>query len=497
MHSCITTKIVIDLNLNQSLMKNIVLVLTIYLVACMSIACKSEGETTVEDIDTDNLNTYVSSIQDSDFNGTLLVAHKGDILVNKGFGKSNIEADIDNTSSTIFDIGSITKQFTGAAILKLEMQQKLKITDTISNYFSNVPNDKSDITIHHLLTHSAGLPPAIGDDYEELSDEEFVKRAFDQELLHDVGEKYEYSNVGYSLLALIIERVSNMTYEAYLNRHLFKPAGMDNTGYVLPKWNEKNIAVGYIKNRSWGKPNEKKWRSDGPYLNLKGNGGILSTTGDLFKWHKALLGDVILDPAAKKKYYSPHIKEYDDGDSFYGYGWVIIPTRRNTNLITHNGGNGIFFADFWRYLEEEITVIVLTNRASRQAEDLAMNAALSIIDPDHEVVPITEEDNNEVNIKQLCNEAFLTIKNGNEDELRSFINNNCSPEFIDMMPLEEHLSFLGKMKKRLQSGIIQSGDIKEEEVVLRIKTDTEEFNMILGIFQNEKDTFKIEGIMLD
>ncbi|MBN4070426.1 serine hydrolase [Olleya sp. AH-315-F22] len=462
-------------------------------------SCKSQEESYA--INTySTLNNFIENLENSVFSGSILVAHKGDIIINKGFGKSNIEDNLDNTSSTIFDIGSITKQFTGAGILKLEMQGKLSVNDKISRYFPEVPEDKKDITIHHLLTHSSGLIPAIGDDYEEISEQDFVSKAFKQPLLFKSGSNYEYSNVGYSLLALIIEKTSGVFYEEYLRNNLFSPANMNHTGYVLPKWDDKEIAIGYNRNKVWGKPNDKKWNTNAPYLNLKGNGGILSTTEDLYKWHKVLDGTTILSDEAKAKYYGKHIKEGEDASSYYGYGWAIFPTSRNTDLIAHNGGNGIFFADFWRYLNEDIVIILMTNKADRQSERICSQIASCIIYPEKELSNKNKSNDytfDDSIIETLSNHVFLTIKDGNQENLKSFLNEYCTTNFKNMAPLETHYKFLGKMKERLNNGKITNINIDQDEVILEITTNSEVFDMILNVIQTSNNKLKIDGIMLD
>jgi len=318
----------------------------------------------------EDLESYLEKLEKSDFSGVILISHKDKIVHHQAYGMSDKKQNLTNQKNTVFDIGSVTKQFTGAGILKLEMEGKLSVEDKISTFFENVPGDKKDITIHQLLTHSSGLVDVIGGDYEEISEIDFLNEVFKAELSYPIGAQYQYSNVGYSLLALIIEKASKMKYEAYLNKTLFTPAQMSSTGYVMPNWQEKNIAKGYTKNKEHKRPNEENWGIDGPYLNLKGNGGLLSNAKDLLKWHRALLGNEILNDKAKKKYFERHIKEYPDGNSFYGYGWVVMPTPMNKTVIWHNGGNGIFFTDFWRFEEEDLAIVVLSNSHRGDNDDI-------------------------------------------------------------------------------------------------------------------------------
>lgn len=328
---------------------------------------KSFNDTVVGELG-ERIDRRVLELAAKGLSGVLLIAKDGRIVLNKGYGLANREKQISYTPKTVFDIGSLTKQFTGAAILKLEMQGKLRTSDKIAKYFKDVPPDKADITLHQLLTHSAGLVGDVGtDDYQKMSRDEIIKLTLNSKLLSVPGEKYKYSNVGYSLLGAIIELITGKTYERYLHDNLFKPAGMKETGYVIPKWSRANLAVGYENDgKAWGTPLDHPWDTDGPYWNLRANGGILSTVGDLYKWHLALEGEKILSKAAKEKYFAPHVPEQPARTSFYGYGWVTQKTRRDTRLIWHDGGNGFFFANFQRYVDERTVIIVATNTPKRE-----------------------------------------------------------------------------------------------------------------------------------
>ena len=167
-----------------------------------------------------------------------------------------------NSPKTVSDIGSITKQFTAAAILKLEMQGKLSTDDKITKYFQNVPPDKSDITIHQLLRHSSGLPGGVGGDYEKIGEPEFVEKVLPRrsDLPSERGLVLEYR-----LQSARIDRRESLrsSYEQYLYENLWKPAGMEMTGYTRPSFNKDLIAVGYQNDERWGKPTEKEWAGDG------------------------------------------------------------------------------------------------------------------------------------------------------------------------------------------------------------------------------------------
>ena len=308
------------------------------------------------------LDEYLSRLARFGFSGAVLVAQDGKVAVEKGYGLANREQGIAYTAATVSTIGSITKMFTAAAILKLEMQGRLRVEDPIAKYLPDVPPDKSDITIHQLLTHTAGLRADYGGrDSDPITRDDLVKLVLTTPLAARPGARHEYSNEGYSLLGAIVERVSGRSYEEYLRDNVLKPAGMNDTGYVLPRWSPARIAHGYTDGGDWGTLQQKGWREDGPGWYLKANGGLHSTVGDLYRWHLALQNDTVLSAAAREKYTKPYVPEGPQAQSFYAYGWAVFTTPRNTRLVAHNGGNGVFAADFRRYVDEKTVVIAMSN----------------------------------------------------------------------------------------------------------------------------------------
>lgn len=302
------------------------------------------------------------------YSGSLLVAKGGDVVLSNGYGLADRENGVPVTAETVFDIGSITKQFTAAAILKLEMEGRLSVDDPVSRWFPGVPADKAGMTLHHLLTHSSGLRDQFGGDYEVAERDSLAGVILASRLQWAPGTRYDYSNAGYTLLAAVVEKASGMGYEEYLRQKLWAPAGMTRTGYVGVQWRPGELAVGYRGGQRWGTPTDQRWAPDGPWWNLRGNGGILSTVTDLFRWHRALEGDAVLSAEAKRKMWTPHVPEDAGGSSHYGYGWAIFQTPRDTRLIAHNGGNGVFFADFRRYVDEGVVILVMSNGAEASAE---------------------------------------------------------------------------------------------------------------------------------
>ena len=378
---------------------------------------------------TRRIENYLNELEKVGFSGTVLVELNGKKVISKGYGFRDFNQKLKNTPDTIFDIGSITKQFTAAAILKLEMQGKLSTDDKISRYFSDVPPDKSEITIHQLLRHSSGLPGVVGGDFDQISESEFVKKVLQAPLKFESGARFSYSNVGYSLLGLIIEKVSGLSYEQFLYENLWKPAGMELTGYTRPNFDKNLIANGYKNDELWGKPTEKAWDKDAPFWHLKANGGILSTTEDLYKWNLALLSDKILSKEAKEKYYHPKLRPNENDNPYYAYGWDILKTKRSTFLARHNGTNRIFYADFYRYLDEGITIIGLSNKAHENFTQANLEISKIIFDSNFK--PEIPTADNAAN-RNFTNEIIkITLEKGFEAAALNYKKRNSSVNLLE------------------------------------------------------------------
>ncbi len=317
-----------------------------------------EGEIVIAGKPGAQLDQYMTRLARFGFSGALLVAKDGKVILHKGYGRADFARGIPITSETVFDVASLTKQFTAAAILKLEMQNRLKTGDRISKFLPNVPKDKAGITLHHLLTHTSGLPT----DYmlgTNLSREQFVAGILRAPLAARPGQKYLYSNAGYTLLAAIIENVAGQSYEPFLTEQLFSPAGMSNTGFYHDtcKWPPALVAHGYHESIDHGSPQRR--RPDYKYL---GAYCVLASVGDLYKWELALRRNTVLSAAAKRKLFTAHAATGEPGVS-YGYGWKIETTNRRTTLISHGGVHPDGFNCLYLYYpNEDLVVIAVSNK---------------------------------------------------------------------------------------------------------------------------------------
>lgn len=379
------------------------------------------------------IDKYLLAGEANGFSGAVLIAKKGRIVLNKGYGLANRTAGIPNTPKTIFSTGSVTKQFTATAILKLAEQNKLKLSDPISTFFESLPKDKRDISIHQLLTHAGGLVDVIGEgDFDYRSTDDFFETLFATALLHEPGTRHRYSNASYSVLARIIELVSGQGYEEFLQEHLFEPSGMRQTGYLLPKWNTNTLAHGYIRGvTDWGAMIPRFQEAGKIAWSLKGNGGIQSTQEDMFKWYKSLKTNKVLSKSSTKLLSTPYIQEQQGSDeSFYAYGWAIFNSNRNTKIVTHNGSNGIFFHEFMWLPEEDVVIIFSTNAYSRNVE-MSWKLEKMIFDKTYQPSPI----------KKSPSVLALDFIEKNEadqaDKLKTLIKQEYGAEFEDANVLNQ------------------------------------------------------------
>jgi CubicO group peptidase (beta-lactamase class C family) len=294
------------------------------------------------------------------FSGAVLVAKNGKKVIHKGYGWAVRERKLPVSTKTVFDIGSISKPFTATAVMKLEQEGKLNVTDSITEFFDDVPDDKKAITIHHLLTHSAGLGEYhdTKGDFEEMTREEAVQHIFNQKLKFNPGTDYAYSNSGFTLIAVIVEKVSGQPFKRFLEGQIFNPAGMTYTGfYRNPSWKKENDVHGY-NDRKLGKENSPLTWPEITWA-LLGNGGLVSSAEDLFKFHLSMKSSKVFSQKTKKKSYTGHVKIGED--AMMGYGWGIRSTEHGKR-VSHGGANDFGFrAMFIRYLEEDVVIIITTN----------------------------------------------------------------------------------------------------------------------------------------
>jgi len=289
------------------------------------------------------------------FSGTVLVARDGKILFQKAYGLANREWNIANTLDTKFRLGSITKQFTAAAIMQLAEQGKLSIDDPISKYYTDAPASWAKVTIKHLLTHTSGIPsytdlPSFFQNqaFTDLTPEGIIKLTRDAPLQFEPGTQFRYDNSGYILLGYVIEKVSGQTYADYLQKQIFDKLGMRNSGY------DSNTTI--IARRASGyQPKDKGWQN-ATYLSMTlpyAAGSLYSTVGDLLIWDQALYSGKVVSEASLKE-------QFTDYGNKYGFGWTIDKAYGHDRL-SHGGGINGFATFIARYPQDRLLVVALSN----------------------------------------------------------------------------------------------------------------------------------------
>lgn len=298
------------------------------------------------------MNAYAKS---SRFNGSALVAKNGTILLNKGYGYRNAADKVTNNEQTIFQLGSITKQFTSTVILKLQEEKKLSVYDKLSKYFPAYPKGDS-ITIEQLMTHTSGIYSYTNDrdfmanEVTKPTNREAIMAMFiSKPLDFSPGTSWNYSNSGYSLLGYIIEIVTKQPYEQAVRKYIFTPLRMTHSGFDFAHLKNKQKATGYFE------LNDKETIT-APVVDSTVSysaGAIYSTTGDLYLWHKALQKHNILSKAQQEKAYTPVKNKY-------GYGWGI-DSIEGKRKVSHGGGIHGFTTSIARVPEDDICIVLLSN----------------------------------------------------------------------------------------------------------------------------------------
>lgn len=327
------------------------------------------------------------------FHGAVLVAQNGKPLVSKAYGLANREFGIPNTTSTKFRIGSVTKQFTAAAILYLEKQGKLQVGDKVSTYLPDWPKPWDAMTVHHLLSHTGGFPalkfnvvsnvsglsrPVWLPRYDKISDylgpgEELLPPDFAP------GEGWMYSNIGYVALGLIVEKVSGLTYSAFLTKEFFEPLEMHSTGCEEPQ----RLIIG----RACGYALKGEVYENAPFVDLRvtgGAGAAYSTLNDLLTWDRALTTNRILSEAATAKLFTPV-------RSGYGYGWWV-GQRMGHDEQWHRGNVNGFVAVDSRFPREDLSIIVLSNVERTSVRAIATELAAIAFEKPYEIPMERRED---------------------------------------------------------------------------------------------------------
>lgn len=304
-------------------------------------------------------------VDDNSFMGTVLVARGDQVLLSKGYGFANLEWNVPNTPSTRFRLGSITKQFTAAAIVLLAERGQLAFEDPVKKHWPDAPPAWEAITVFHLLTHTSGIPsftnyPDYMQEwkYHESPPEKSLEHVRGKPLDFAPGERMSYNNSGYVLLGLLIERVSGQTYADFLRDNIFEPLGMNDSGYDL------NATI--IANRAAGYSRSPEGVRNAPYVDMTiphGAGALYSTTEDLLKWTRGVFGGKLVSVASLEKMTTPFKNDYAFG--------LVVNNAGDRKTIMHGGSIEGFNTELRYYPDSKITVVVLANVNGPTAGQLA------------------------------------------------------------------------------------------------------------------------------
>ena len=304
----------------------------------------------------------------------LAVIRDGVPIKVKGYGLANIELNVPVNPETIFQSGSVGKQFTAFLVMRLVEQGKIKLGEPITSYFPNSPNTWQKITVRHLLTHTSGIANYTDDflggnlraDYTE---DQMMEKAKQMPLDFQPGEKWSYSNTGYVLLGILIHKVSGQFYGDLLKRYVFQPLSMETARIISEADIIPNRAAGYrLENGEW---KNQEWVS--PSLNTTADGALYFTILDLVKWDAALSSGRILSRSSYDQIWSP-VRLTNDSLHPYGFGWFLSPIN-GRKAVYHSGGWQGFNTFIGRYLDDHLTVMVLANLATAYSDKIARSVA--------------------------------------------------------------------------------------------------------------------------
>lgn len=321
-----------------------------------------------------------SFVKTEGFSGSVLLARDGRSLFSKAYGLANIELDVPNTPQTLFRIASITKPFTATSIMMLQERGKLSVNDSFCKYLADCPSAWQSITIRNLLTHTSGLPRYNGPEYRKraplpVTHDEIIVRLKSKPLEFTPGEKFDYTDSGYYLLGMIIERLSGRSYDDFLQQNICVPLRMKHTGYHGARSIVRNRASGYslLKDRSL-----LSSLYEDPSVRFAA-GAIWSTTEDLLRFDTALHAGKLVSRKSLDEMSTPFKESY-------GYGLGISHDHKR-RAIGHAGSVSGFTCDYVHYVTGGVTVIILSNKPGFGDLDTITTALTAIVFSEKYILP--------------------------------------------------------------------------------------------------------------
>ena len=351
------------------------IILLVYVMTCTALAQNNyhkPSSSSLSDMDNE-IRKYM--LANNIPGGLIAIAKDGKLDFVHTYGKSNVELDVDVARDHVFEIGSISKQFVTAAVMMLVEEGKLKLDDSIHKYLPQLPSEWIGVTVRQTLNHTSGIP-----DYEEIftydiyrlrvTPEDIIKIATSRPMDFEPGTGWYYSNTAFYLASMIVERIDGLPIGKVLKKRIFDPVGMSSTRFADPETIIKGRAEGYWVNKKGDLINRNATETS----STLGAGGLLSSAVDMAKWDAVLYGNELLSEKSKEIMWTSTILP-DGTDMGYALGWNV-KNDRGLKTTSHGGQVAGFVANFSRYTDEGVAVIVFLNRyrvSSEKAKDIVLN----------------------------------------------------------------------------------------------------------------------------
>jgi len=304
---------------------------------------------------------------------SLLVIHNGEIVKAQGYGYSNVELQVPVNPGTVFQSGSVGKQFTATAVMMLVEEGKLSLDDPLAKFFPDAPPAWKQVTVRHLLSHTAGFTdyPENFNFREDRTEEQILKAIEALPLAFPPGSQWKYANLGYATLGILIHRVSGQFYGDFLQQRIFRPLGMNTTRIISESDTVPNRSAGYhlvkgeLKNQEWVAPS----------LNTTADGRLYFSVLDLAKWDAALYTEKLLKRSSLEQMWTPvKLNNGRPNPDHYGFGWFINEIGGH-RVIEHEGAWQGFNTNISRYVDDKLTVVVLANLADCHPDEITHHVA--------------------------------------------------------------------------------------------------------------------------
>ncbi|NOX82089.1 MAG: serine hydrolase [Alphaproteobacteria bacterium] len=448
----------------------------------------------------DRLEAAFDELEAKGFTGVVGVAMNGEAPVFRGMGAAKNGVPDKNR---LVDIGSITKTITAVAVMKLVDNGLLDTADTLGDIFEEAPADKTNITVHQLLTHSAGMPGAIGDDYEKLKKDAFLKRMFAAPLISAPGSAYAYSNVGYSVLAAIIEKRSGKSYDAFLREDVFAGTGVNNIGYANGYDSARSLLSsdgGDIASVSWG--------GDQAYWNLVGNGGLTATAKDFLLFRSKFVRGEIVSPQSVKIIQTAHIREGEGAPSFYGYGLVVQDNPKLGHFYWHNGANMHFTSNWTDHSDKGLVIFTASSSPDIDADTAYLIIISALLDiklsekrmdaPDEAADGAAPNSAMAAKINAFATAFTSAVQSDDPADWEKYILDYGADAFIALAPMEAHMHKFKSIHMELKELEVTGIRVTDDgQINLEMRHPVHKTQTIVHLGYAGTEDLKLTGLGID